>query len=221
MAAIALAVLGAVLRMPALVALGVVGWLGAVAIESIKASSKQRGGDQAQGQAVLRPVQRLHREIERLVTENPDNPTVRVIGSDALKESSELVKRATSLDILIKETRFADDAVANAKEDLASLQERLAASDNERQRESFLLAIQARENEIAHYARIKETIVGAQARLQEAEAALTAIKGQLAAAVAGGATDDLAEDGLDGMVGRLKSLSSSLEEVEQMRERIP
>jgi hypothetical protein len=215
-AAIAVAVLGALVRQPALVALGVVAWFGSVAIASIKdATHRSVAGDQAQGETVLRPIQRLHREIEALVLQNPDNPTVSVIGRDALAESQELLKRAIALSVLIRDTRQTREAMDRARQELDSLRSNRATQASE----ALDLAIEARESEIAHYSKVQATVESAKARLAEAEIALSAIRAQLAAAVAGGATEGLETEGLSGMVGRLKSLSTSLDEVEEMKER--
>lgn len=213
--AIGIVVLGAWFRQPAIIALGIAGWIGTVVLDTIRETASRRSiHDQAQGQAILRPIQRLHRDIEKIVTENPNDPTVKVIGRDALNESKELMGRAAALASLVGDSRGAADSLAAARAEIARLRSEGPQSD------ALKLAIDARENEAKHYERLIQTIDAAKTRISEAEVALTAIKGQLAAAVAGGATDGLESESLSGMVGRLKSLSSSLEEVEEMREQV-
>ncbi len=220
-AAILLAVVGLLLRQPAIAALGIVGWIGTVAVTSMRDSSKRHSGlDTSQGRYLLQPIQKLHNEITRLVEDNRQNPTVSVIGQDALTESAELLRKATAFTALLHDSRFAPNALANAQRELDELNQRLAASDNEAQRQAFGLAIQAREGEVAHYHKLLATIESAKQRLEDAGIALEAIKAQLAASVVGGSADDLTGEDLGGMVGRLKSLSSSLEEVDEMREKI-
>lgn len=214
-------VAGALLRQPAIAALGVIMWIGAVATSSIRQSSERHTGIKSRhGRYLLQPVQKLHDDIRKIVEENKDNATVRVIGQEALTESGELLKRATALAGLLHDSRAATTSLTSAKHELLELQNKLSASTDEAQRETYQLAIDARQSEVDQYEKLLRSIDTAKGRLMDAEVALTAIKAQLAASVMGGSTDGLTEEDLGGMVGRLKSLSSSLDEVEEMRERI-
>jgi hypothetical protein len=218
--AILIAIAGLVVRQPAVAALGVVLWVGAVAVSSMRNSSlRQSGHESQQGRSLLQPIQKLHDEIAKLVSDNKQHATVSVIGNDALKESAELLRRASAFAALLHESRSAPKSMADAKRELEALERRLTASGDASQRESLALAVQARQEEVEHYERLIRTIEGAKQRLKDAEAALSAIKAQLAAAAVGGSTDGLDTEDLGGMVGRLKSLSASIEEVDEMREK--
>ncbi len=219
--AILLTIAGLVVRQPAIAAFGVVCWIGAVAVTSMRDSSLRHSGlDSQQGRFFLQPIQRLHNEIAKLVADHAHNPTVGVIGQDALVESTELLRKASAFAALLHESRSAPNALATAERELESLKQQLAASRDDAQRESLTLAVQAREGEVEHYQKLIRRIDGAKQRLKDAEVALAAIKAQLAASVVGGSADGLDTEDLGGMVGRLKSLSSSIEEVDEMREKI-
>lgn len=214
-------VAGALLRQPAIAALGVIMWIGGVATSSMRQSSERHTGIKSRhGRYLLQPIQKLHDDIRKIVEENKGNATVSVIGQEALSESGELLKRATALAELLHDSRSATTSLTEAKKELAEVQEKLDASTDESQRQTYHLAIDARQSEVEQYEKLLRSIDTAKGRLMDAEVALTAIKAQLAASVMGGSTDGLAEEDLGGMVGRLKSLSSSLDEVEEMRERI-
>jgi hypothetical protein len=214
-------VAGALLRQPAIAALGVIMWIGGVATSSIKQSSDRHTGIRSRhGRYLLQPIQKLHDDVRKLVEENKDNATVRVIGQEALAESGELLKRATALAELLHDSRSATTSLTNARQELAEVQKKMEASTDQAQRQTYQLAIDARQSEVDQYEKLLRSIDTAKGRLMDAEVAMTAIKAQLAASVLGGSTDGLTDEDLSGMVGRLKSLSSSLDEVEEMRERI-
>ena len=214
-------VAGALLRQPAIAALGVIMWIGGVATSSIKQSSDRHTGIRSRhGRYLLQPIQKRHDDVRKLVEENKDNATVRVIGQEALAESGELLKRATALAELLHDSRSATTSLTNARQELAEVQKKMEASTDEAQRQTYQLAIDARQSEVDQYEKLLRSIDTAKGRLMDAEVAMTAIKAQLAASVLGGSTDGLTDEDLSGMVGRLKSLSSSLDEVEEMRERI-
>lgn len=214
-------VAGALLRQPAIAALGVIMWIGGVATSSIKQSSDRHTGIRSRhGRYLLQPIQKLHDDVRKLVEENKDNATVRVIGQEALAESGELLKRATAIAELLHDSRSATTSLTNARQELAEVQKKMEASTDEAQRQTYQLAIDARQSEVDQYEKLLRSIDTAKGRLMDAEVAMTAIKAQLAASVLGGSTDGLTDEDLSGMVGRLKSLSSSLDEVEEMRERI-
>ncbi len=219
--AILFTIAGLVVRQPAITAFGIVCWIGAVAVTSMRDTSLRHSGlDSQQGRFLLQPIQKLHNEISRLVADNKQNSTVSVIGQDALVESTELLRKASAFAALLHESRSAPNALATAERELEGLNKRLSDSSDESQKESLALAVQAREGEVEHYRKLIRTIDGAKQRLKDAEVALAAIKAQLAASVVGGSADGLDEEDLGGMVGRLKSLSSSIEEVDEMREKI-
>ncbi len=219
--AIAVAVIGLFLRQPALTVTGAALWIGTVAVTSIRKDGERHSSEiSAEGRAHLRPLKRLRDEIKGIVDKNTDNPTVKVIGNETLVEADALIVRAGSIVDTIDDLRKIAKGLKASEQEVAKLESRLKVSDSLPEKDSLNLALEVRKSEVEHLKKAEAGIAVAQGMLRDSETALLAIKAQLTAAAIGDGQDDLDPEGLRGMVGRLKSLSTSLEEAEQTMEQV-
>lgn len=215
-ASLAVVVVGLVLGQPAVAVIGAALWIGSVAIQSIKRDGARHVSELSPtGRHRLSRLTALREQISAILAEHGTNPTIKVIGGEALVEADSLIGRTgtiiASMDELLKIAKDRRESEA----ELARLQSKLESATSLPEKDSLRLAIDVRQTEIAHYTDAERGVERAKSMLDEAETALVAIKSQLMAAAVGQGQDDLDPDDLRGMVGRLKSLSSSLEEVEQ------
>jgi hypothetical protein len=162
----------------------------------------------------------LRRDIAGIVEGQKENPTVKVIGGETLQEADALIARAESIVASIDDLKKAAKGLRASEYELQRLEEKVAKSSSEDEKAALADVIEVRKSEVEHFTKVQKALEAGRAKIMEAETALLAIKAQLTSAALGSETDALDMEGLAGMVGRLKSLSSSLEEVEQMRDRV-
>jgi hypothetical protein len=222
-AALVAAGAGLVFGWTAVAILGLVAWAGACVVAVIREQGKGRHVStlSAEGRLVLRPIEKLRDEIRQIVETNRGNPEVSVIGAEALNEANDLIARAQSFATALDANKQSVKTYKEAEFQLSQLREQEAKAGSEQERASLKAAIEAKQGEVALYAKAAHGLDATRAKLHEAQTALVAIKAQLAATAAGGESEELEGEGLTGMVGRLKSLSTSLEESEELRERLP
>ncbi|MEX2244243.1 MAG: hypothetical protein WD716_10405 [Fimbriimonadaceae bacterium] len=222
-AALVAAGAGLVFGWTAFAFLGLVAWGGACVVAVIREQGKQRHVStlSAEGRLVLKPIEKLRDEIQQIVETNRGNPEVSVIGAEALNEANDLIARAQSFATALDTNKGAIKTYKEAEFQLSQLREQEAKAVSDQERASLQTAIDAKESEVVLYAKAAKGLDATKAKLHEAQTALVAIKAQLAATAAGGESEELEGEGLTGMVGRLKSLSTSLEESEELRERLP
>lgn len=220
--ALLLAAAGLIFREPPLVIIGAAVWVGMTVIETAKNKPKGRHSTElsAEARALLRPLQQQRREIASLVDKNLQNPTVKVIGTEALQEADSLISRAESIVVSLDDLTKATKGLRESDYELKRLEEKVAKSSSEEEKAALADVIEVRKSEVEHFGKVQRALESGKAKIMEAETALLAIKAQLTSAALGSESDALDTEGLAGMVGRLKSLSNSLEEVEQMRDRV-
>ena len=216
----AIALLGLVFGVYAVAALGALGWVATLAFLSFRASSERRHDSaiSAEGRAMLRPIKDLRNDIAGYVSSFSDRPRISVIGGEALREADTMIAHAERLvdvhDDLIKSL----SGRSAAEEELARLKERRESSASSEESESLGSAVAAREAEIGRYRSAEDALRHLTENLREAEAALSEIKARLASVAVSAQTDDLGTDDLAGMVSRLRTLSTSFDEAEEMIE---
>jgi hypothetical protein len=197
-------------------------WIMAVAIASIRGTGQARAEDlteemDAESRSLYAPVRRLVDEIEEVVRSHRDSTVMKVIGGEALQEARrirEQVARALAVrDDLKRASRGRNVARSEADKLMARAEE--AASTEEKL--ALLSAVEARKIEIGHYAIIDETVAKIDASVRQAQAALSEMKARLSVKATGEkAASAVEEDELRETIGRLKQLSISYDEAEQL-----
>lgn len=208
----------------AVVAIGGVGWLASVALLSITQARPQETEDDLSNdaRALLRPLRKLHEELAAIVAQNSDMPAVKVVGGEALAESSAILDHAQKLLDIREQLRRTYKGKSEAEIELKSLEGKLNRAGTEAERIALQRAVEAKRDEIARYADVADAMAGVDGKLAEAQAALSELKARIAVGAAGARTQGLEQDELTDMVGRLKSLSKSFDEAEtSLRMHVP
>ena len=216
----AVAALGLVFGQPGIAVLAMVGWVASLAYYSMRAAAAKRHDSEisAEGRTMLRPIKELREEIAGYVRSFSDRPEISVIGGEALREADTLIAHTERLVDVRDDLTKALKGRAAAKRELARLRKRAKSSVSEAESRSLRSAVEARENEIERYKTVDAAMRRLVSNLQEAEAALSEIKARLATGAVGAQTDGLDTDDLAGMVSRLRTLSTSFDEAEEMME---
>jgi hypothetical protein len=218
--ALLMAVGGAVLANYAVVAVALIVGIASIGFLSARHVQAERGSDPAESlsqesRGLIRPVQRLQGEIEAIVNGSAESPTLVVIGREAIDEAGRLVRQvARSLQIRDELKRSLRGRYEAEKEIGQSRMRMEFASEEERK--SLQSAIDARTQELAHYVEIEAHVRQIEAGVNQAEAMLAEMKAKLSMSLsqdraALGNSEDLRES-----LGRMRSLSDSYTEAEQL-----
>ncbi|MEA2551869.1 MAG: hypothetical protein QOJ65_45 [Fimbriimonadaceae bacterium] len=214
-----IAIMGVAINQVPLVILGVIFGLLAVAIAAMQRTQGERQADPAEelspeSRILLRPLKKLLEEMEKAASGKSENVS-QYLAEEALQESRVLLRQSAAAlqlrDRLIKESRGGYGAQKSADE----LQARLTSSTNEDERTSLQGALEARKQEIGHYETVEEGIKKIESSVKQAEAAMAEMRARMIS----GSSAGLAEQGSDPLreaVGRMKALSSSLSEAQEM-----
>lgn len=218
-ACLVIALLGAVTSNVPMVVLGVIAAIASVGFLAARNAQSQHPADleslSAESRAKLRPVKRLSDDIEGILVANQESPTIQIIGGEAKAESERLVgqvaKSLQSRDEFQRLLRGRYDA----EKEIASARSRLEFA-GESEKASLNAAIEARTLELDHYAEIEKHLTQIDVGVNQAEAALAEMKARLSLSASGeraasGSGDDLRET-----ISRLKNLSSSYDEADQL-----
>lgn len=196
--------------------MGVVG-LGILVGQTMRANRQQNDEASAitlgnEDQAKLSPLRRLKREIAEIVQSKVGDPTISVVGSEALRESERIYDQCAQLLLMRRELNKAFVGRSAAGRELENLERDLAAATSEAERAALESALAARKLESEHYAKADSAVERIEAGLRQAQAALSEMKARLATVSAGetGAATEL-EDTLS----RLRTLGTSLDEAEE------
>lgn len=218
---IGVALLGAVLGQSAIVILGLVIGILAVAITAMRSTRAERLDDPsedlgAESRILLRPLKKLYQEMQE-AAEGKSESISPYIAQEALQESKQLLDQSAAAlqlrDRLLKESRSGYTAQKSADE----LQARLASVTDEDERTSLQSALDARKQELGHYQTLEQGIAKIESSVKQAEAAMAEMRAKLISSGAAG----LAQQGSDPLretVGRMRALSTSLTEAQEMLE---
>lgn len=205
---------------PALV-LGAVAWLGSVAFAAAKQAqnrSPHPSDMNPESRLLLRPLKDLQEELITIVRQNSDVVTVRVVGGEAIAEANNLVERATKLVETRAHIKRTLRGKGEAQVRLRQLEAQLERSANDAERESLSGAIDATNKEIQQYSELDSALERIDIHLRDAEASMREIKTRISIGAAGDRMEAGEEGDMRELVGRLRSLGSSIQEAEEMLE---
>jgi len=162
--------------------------------------------------ALFKPVQRIAREIEEVVTSDGSLAAVRGMAQAEVRRIEEQVLKAlNNRDHLRSSVR--DQGSAEA--DLERLEKLLQGELSESERSSYESALAARKTELHHYQKARRAMASIEDSVREAQAALSELKAKLTAAklepATGAADTDLRET-----LGQLQSFSVTVDEVKNL-----
>lgn len=162
--------------------------------------------------ARLSPLRRLKREIYEIVEGKAGDPTVSVIGKEAMREADRIYDQCAQLLRVRRELNRAFVGRSSAERELRNLEEDLAAAKTEAEKSALASALEARRLEAAHYSEADQALERIEAGLRQAQAALSEMKARLATVSVG---DTGASSELEETLGRLRTLGTSLDEAEE------
>ncbi|MBS1709992.1 MAG: hypothetical protein JSS65_14860 [Armatimonadetes bacterium] len=157
-------------------------------------------------------LRRLREDMERTIKGHRDIPEVQVVGKEALEASADLIRKITYLATQRESLRRAHQHASISETEEAQLELKLAQSTSIAERESI-------ERTLANYRRAKDHLEDAdnqlgdfQQQVLEAEATLSELHSRIATMTAMGAR--VSEDELRDTLGRLRSLNTTMDEVQ-------
>lgn len=218
---IAIAVGAVLLKSIPLVLIGATIWVGAVAVAVIKSggSDSQRAPHpselDAETRMALKPILALRDQLAALSSSSGGSADVSVIAKEAVAEANLLIDHAQKLAERRVALRRSLRERAEAELALSKLEQSLAAATTDGERSSIQAAIAARHEEIGHYADAERAVEQINSKLREAEASLSELKAKVSAATAA-RSGDLDHEEVGDLITRLKSLSRSFDEAEEL-----
>lgn len=174
-------------------------------------------GDFEQLQPTIRsrllPMERMRREMEKLGEEHSDNPIVSAMIGEILPEVKGLIMHGAHLLEARRKMMGLMESRSKVKQAIMDIELKLSTENDVSVREAQEKALVARKDELANYDRVEEQIQRLDATLAEMESGLAELKSRLAVAAATpGAKEEMAQQELQEITGRLKGLSVSVEE---------
>ena len=216
--ALAVALFGLIISQPAISVLGLAVWLGYVAYSTIKESGARNheSSVSSEGRALLRPIKELRGQIAKIVGAYSDRPEITVIGKETLIEADALIEHTGRLVVVYDQITSSLRGQREAEQDIKEMAKKIEGTEDGPLKDALVSSAVASQNELNRYKQGEETKVRIVAKVKLAEVALSEIKAKLSTGAIGAEPDDLQQDELAGMVSRLKSLSASLDEAEEM-----
>jgi len=219
-----LTVVAAVAGMPALVAMGLIGWVASVAFHTFREQAARNRAEAAleslpaAARLQARRLQTAYDQLKQMIELHSGRTAVRVVGHEALIEADNVLDHALRLIQARSELERTLRARSQASVELRRLQDAESRAESGPVRDAIHSAIAAKTAEIERYNNVVEAMERIDAQLVQAESTLSELKSQIAmaGAEAAEAHDDLS--GLNGVVSELRALGSSLQEAQTLLE---
>ncbi len=170
----------------------------------------------AESRSLYAPIRRLTEEIEQLVSRHTDSAIMKVVGGEAVDEAKRIRDQVAKALAVRDDLKRAMREKNLATRDIASLAAQVEAAD-EVTKPALEGALEARRMELGHYSVVEQTISKIDSGVTQAQAALAEMKARLSVKASGekalAATED---DDLRETIGRMRSLSISYDEAEEL-----
>ncbi|MFZ4509238.1 MAG: hypothetical protein ACOYON_16240 [Fimbriimonas sp.] len=194
--------------------------IGYLALKTMKKTANVRAADlrdqmAGDSRALYVPIRRLAQEIDHIVVKSKSSPEMRILALEAQNEASQISNQIGQLLVARGQIRraIADQGTSDLKRAELELNLEQAASLAERQ--ALQSALDASRLEASQLVGLDDQIAQIDAFVRQAEAALSELRTRLNVALASQAMGQGGDDSLRDTIGRLKSLSSSVEETEK------
>ena len=197
-------------------------WFLAAALFAMKAAVRPMAEDpredmDPESRSLFAPIRRLTEEIEETVEKHSDSAIMKVVGGEAIQEARRIrdqVAKALAARSELKKTIREKNLAAMEAEQLRTKAE---SAETPEAKLTILSALEAKRMEIAHYQTVDDVIVKIDAGTNQAKSALSEMKARLAVKAASEKTSAATEDeDLRDTIGRLKALSVSYDEAEEL-----
>lgn len=190
--------------------------VGAIRKGATTRSSDSVDGMDGDSRALFVPIKRLVGEIEEIVTRHQDGALMRTIGEEARTEAIRIREQIAKALAIRSDLKRARRGASLANQEIGRLQTAIATAD-EGEKPGLESTLAARQIELEHYASVNESIEAIDRAVKQAEAGLSEIRARLAVGVTGELTaSSSADDNLRESLSRMKALSISVDEAEQV-----
>ncbi|AIE83866.1 hypothetical protein [Fimbriimonas ginsengisoli] len=202
--------------------IALIAWVATLALGAMRQTAVLRAQDPTdtldpESRTMFGPIRRLTNEIEELVDRNKESAVIRTVGREAITEARRIrdqIARALAARGELKRTLRGR---SSAEREVASLDERMSAATSEEEKSSLAGAAEARKLEVSHYSTVEEALTRIDAGVRQAEAALSEMKARLTVGASGERAAAAGQDDeLRATIGRLKALSVTYDEAEQV-----
>ena len=209
--------IGAVWYMPLLL-VGAVGLLATVAYLSIKQSTKRRHASDltAASRQMVKPLIAARAELDQAIRSGLLRPEFASISQEALREADAIIEQVSKrieayegLSRTIKDQK-------SAEYKLAKLEEKLAGQISDDERQSLQSSISSWRGVLERYEDIQAGMAKIESTVNSAADAMIDVKDRLLNTGQSSGVEDLDDDDLLGMVDRLKTLTATIEEADEM-----
>lgn len=219
------AIVGGVLGSVPLLLAGAALWIGSVAfLASKQAQSNSKKFDlydlSPDTRILIRPIRQTHDEIAAIVSQNNDNPTVKVIGQEGMAEAEQILEQAIRLGAARTQLEKTLRGRSQAQLDVDRIQSKLVGIGDSQEQASLQSALEAHRAELSHYEPVQNHLESIDNYLREAQAGLAELKARIAVGAAEARMAGAEEGDIGEIMGRLRSLSASFDEAEAITEEV-
>jgi hypothetical protein len=210
------------LGQPILGAIAFIVWVSILALGSLRKTAELRAEDVAdmldpESRTLFAPVRRLTAEIEEIVSRNRDSAAIRTVGGEAETEARRIRDQIAHALTIRGELKRALRGQSLAERETNELGDRLKAATSDEERAALENAVAARQLELQHYLTVQSTLVKIDGGVEQAKAALSEMRARLSVGASGErAAEAVDSDDLRDTIGRMKALSVSFDEAEEL-----
>lgn len=163
----------------------------------------------------LKPIEKLHDEILRLLQENSSNPILSALEFDMRTDVQEIFKR--SIEILRARRALLKSmaGLPSARNAIKQLEEKIRTSNNEEERKVIENSLKHRQEELQNYEKMEEERKRLEAELDEVESALAELRSRILLTSTPTRKEGLStfeQQDLSEAIQRLQRLSSIMQE---------
>lgn len=221
----AVAIVGGVFGSIPVLVIGAALWVGSIAFTA--ARNAQAGVQSFDATALspdsrilFRPIKQLHEDLAEIVHQGQSNPAVKVVGEEALGESSQIVKQAFDLANFRTQLEKTLKGRSVAELEVNKLKEKLAGCTSDEERHAIQSALEAHQSEYDQYAQVADNMDRIDRQLRQAQATLSELKARIAVGASGAGSNQVGTDELQDILGRLKSLGKSFDEAQSITQEV-
>jgi hypothetical protein len=169
-----------------------------------------------ESRSLYAPIRRLTDEIEQLVGRHSDSAIMKVVGGEAVDEAKRIRDQVAKALAVRDDLKRAMREKNLAVRDIEDLRSQVESADDVT-RPALVSALEAREMELGHYSVVQEAVAKIDSGVTQAQAALAEMKARLSVKASNEkATAATEDEDLRDTIGRMRSLSISYDEAEEL-----
>lgn len=188
-------------------------------VATLQRGRKQRASDpreamSPESRSLFNPIRKLVQEIDELANRSSLRPEMKVIAREALDEAHRISAQVAKALVARGEIKRAGVQRGASVEELAELELKVEQATTVAEREALTSALAAKRIELGYSANASDALGLIDASVRQAEAALSELRTRLNLALTSQALETAQDESLRETIGRLKSLTVSVDETE-------